>query len=270
MPKLPDTQKLTQHGRQVTTHGSEVLRCLWLGMKDALHPKLAFLSLVVGFVCLFVCVLLFWLFWESIWGQIAAFSLYLLSGWFSWLDMIPYFEVFLGFTFLLAGFMVLVILCARIILEVILMPRIQTHVLRHYPELSQSHESSIWVGIRNTLKMLPLLLLALPLLIIPVVGGVLFFLVVTFLNIRGLCFDALDSVAHYDEIDQIIENKRRPVLALGAVTGLFPLIPVVGLLTPVILGASATHYCFRRLHEIRTVPEDSAARPGTVWRLEDK
>jgi len=86
-------------------------------------------------------------------------------------------------------------------------------------------------------------------LIIPVFGGLLFFLLASYLNVRSLINDATDGLVTDSEFRALLGKNRVEMLVLGVILSIVTVIPVLGFFAPVLLGASVCHLCMRDLSD---------------------
>jgi len=75
----------------------------------------------------------------------------------------------------------------------------------------------------------------------------LFFVLASYLNVRGLVNDAVDGLATDEQRRAIIQARRVEMTLLGVLVGLFTLVPFAGFLSPVVLGAGVCHLGMRAL-----------------------
>lgn len=248
----------------------ETFVCLGLALRDAAHPKLAFLSLGTGLLAslFWLAVLVIW--WQPIWlgaqvvataiaagivftlmpaapavgGSVAAMG-NIASAYAPWLLAIQFGPIFTVFV-LVGGYLLLVMLSVRILLELMLMTRIQTRVLRRYPGVERGADASFRAGLRDWLGTTSTFVFGgLLCLIVPVLGGALFFVLASYLNVRSLINDALEDVASDAERRQVIKANRLRMALLGVLMSALMLVPVVGFFMPVLLGAAVVHLSVR-------------------------
>lgn len=252
------------------------VRAASLGLKDGLQPRLLLLSVGVALGAGILWLTVFsvwraeawhaaqvaahWFFsgaassadapaassgwWASVWGAVA-------SG-FSWLM-----AVLIG----LASFALLVMLTIQLLLELFLMPLVQRQCLPRYPQLARGVPGSLRANLLTTVKLWWVLALGLLLWIIPVLGGIAFFALAAYVNVRSLVNDALDDVATLAEREVLVRTHRGAMLCLGLLMGAFLLIPLVGLVAPSVLGASVCHLFMPSLVALRA-QQGKGAGPG--------
>lgn len=257
----------------------EVAASLSLGLRDGLRPRLALMSVVAGLAAfgIWLVVLIVWR--NEIWTLTDVAAKWAMNGllsvvWpdpagggqnlasaavnaaplskraFTWVASPLWTVVKL---LLIAGsFLLLVMLSMRLHLELFLMSRVQKQCLKHYPSLSPGLKGRFGVGAISSFKLLGVLCAGFTLLVIPVIGGILFFLLASYLNVRSLLNDALEDLATAEERRTIVKTMRVPMLILGLATAGLLLIPFAGLFMPAVLGASVCHLCMRSLIRLRS------------------
>jgi uncharacterized protein involved in cysteine biosynthesis len=231
---------------------AESLTCFTLALREAVRPGLALVSIVIGAISLGLWLLVF-----SIWGGRIVHWCDLLSnailgrlsgqGASPSVLMLSVGRVF-AYLFATALFIILVMVTVRILLEFILMARIQRYCLARYPSLRTGVPSSMTAGVRDAIGATATLVIGgLLCLVIPIIGGVLFFVLASYLNVRGLVNDAVDGLARDEQRRAIIETRRVEMTMLGVLVGVFTLVPFAGFLSPVVLGAGVCHLSMRAL-----------------------
>lgn len=257
----------------------EVGASLGLGLRDGIRPRLALMSVLAGLLAFGVWLIVLVVWRHEIWAVADVASNWLMNGLLSldWSDpgregqkvasegtnvpsflerALSWIATPLGSVvklILVAGaFLLLIMLSMRLYLELFLMSRVQKHCLKHYPLLSPKGKGRFGVDALSSLKLLCVFCAGFLLLIIPVVGGILFFLLASYLNVRSLVNDALEDLATADERRTIVRTMRLPMLLLGVVTSVLLLIPLAGLFIPAVLGASVCHLCMRALIRLRS------------------
>lgn len=231
---------------------AEGLTCFALALREAIRPGLAAVSIVIGAISLGLWLLVF-----SIWGSHVVHWCDLLSNailgrLFGQGDSPSVLLASVGrvfaYLFATALFIILVMVTVRVLLEFILMARIQRYCLPRYPSLKTGVPSSMTAGARDAMGATATLVIGgLLCLIIPIIGGVLFFFLASYLNVRGLVNDAVDGLASDEQRRAIIESRRVEMMILGVLVGVFTLVPFAGFLSPVVLGAGVCHLGMRAL-----------------------
>jgi Etoposide-induced protein 2.4 (EI24) len=221
---------------------------LLLGLKDGLRPGLAWSSLMwMGAVLL-------------AWGLGLALAP---DHWWS-LDSLgerlqavaslnaTVARILAAFLFVLA-YVLLVIVSMALVILFVLMPRIRQTCLRAYPQLAPASGSLALLGPwRNAMW----LLMSLGVgggasLILPGLGSLIGVALVSYFNLRGLVYEALDGLATVAEQEQLLRRQRLPILGLGLALSAFGMVPVLGLLSPLVMGTSACHLAFQALLQQR-------------------
>lgn len=282
VPTPVSQDALSNAMHQPTASVAEVGVSLALGLRDGMRPRLALMSIMAGLVAFAVWLSVFIVWRSDLWTWSDITAKWAMNGLLSlmrpdgggaggdvatsvptavsvpekalhWITtpMVTAVKVLL----ITASLVLLIMLSMRVYLEVFLMSRVQEQCLKHYSLPSLGVEASVSLNALSSLKMLIILAAGLLLLVIPVLGGILFFLLASYLNVRSLVNDALEDLATVEERRTIVQAMRLPMLLLGiAVAGLL-LIPLAGLFVPAILGASVCHLCMRALVKMRsTVP----------------
>lgn len=257
----------------------EVGASLAMGVRDGLRPRLALMSVLAGFAAFAVWLIVLIVWRNEIWALTDIAAKWVRNGLLSLVssdlaggaqeattvaaNAAPFPEraaswiaVPLGsvvkLLLVVGGFLLLIMLSMRLYLEIFLMGRVQRQCLKHYPSLSPGVQGSAGIGALSTLKLLAMLGAGFFLLIIPVVGGILFFILASYLNVRSLVNDALEDLATAEERRTIVNTTRMPMLLLGIVVAGLLLIPLAGLFIPAVLGASVCHLCMRALTRLRS------------------
>lgn len=273
---LPRTAGVSRHIEAGARGGVEAIKCLALGLRDGLRPRVALTSLLIWLMVIVFWCVVFWIWREDVKSLATAALLLIAYGVAQMLmpvagpatvsAMASGANALGAFAFLLSGpvaavvtglvvfgcFMLLCMLSVRILLELLLMGRIQAQCLQRYPALSRGVDNSWRRGLRDALGTLATFVIGgLLCLVIPLVGGLLLFLLASYLNVRSLVGDALDGVATDDERRAVIRSQRLNMLLLGLLGTLLMLVPLAGLVAPSVLGASVCHLCMRQVVRMR-------------------
>ncbi|MES2886453.1 MAG: EI24 domain-containing protein [Pseudomonadota bacterium] len=245
---------------------SRAARALRGGLSDGLHPRLAFLSVGMTLVAGLFWLVVFSVWHDPIWdfAQVAAQWFFQGVGAASepaassagrgaalWGSVVQGLSMFVAFLIALASFALLVMLTLQVMLEVFLMPAVQRQCLKRYPALSNNLPGTVRSNLLTTVKLWSVLLVGVLLWIIPVLGGLAFFALAAYINVRSLVNDALDGVATLEERRQLVKGHRGAMLCLGLCMTLLLLIPFVGLVAPSVLGASVCHLFMPALLALR-------------------
>ncbi len=261
----------------LSTASLESTKCLALGFRDALHPRLIGFSLGVWLVTFAVWLSVFIIWWDAI-GLLATFlAEFIALGIFMFMPQRMPFGlaqttstlsemanigpalmgtsvalVVLHYLLIAALFAGAMLISIRVLLELFLMGRIQKQALKTYPHLPTDRSTSFYAGIRNLFGSWFTFLIGGGIcLMIPVLNGVLLFGVLSYLNVRGLVNDALDGIADDNECRQVIESQRLTMTVLGIGLVGIMLIPFVALIGPTLTGSSVCHLCIRKLTKLR-------------------
>ena len=223
---------------------TEALTCFALAMREATRPGLALMSLLLGLAALIVWGIVFFVWWADIRALLVTLSSAVLGSHASG----PKMSAFLGYALGLLAYMLVVMATVRLLLELLLMSRIQKYCLKRYPQLQRGAESSLLSGVwESTLGAVIVIVGGLLCLIIPVIGAALFFLLVSYFNARSLVNDALDGLASNEQRRALLKTQRLELAVLGVAGSLFMLVPVIGFVGPVALGAGVCHLGMRSL-----------------------
>lgn len=237
---------------------AEVAKCFALALCEAARPGLAFLSAILALAAFGLWPAVFAIWWSDL-ASLAGWAVNKLTG--GLLHMpVPssngstlWIQAF-AYILLAAAFLLLVMVTLRILLEWMLMSRIQRHCLRRYPQLQRGVESSVLGGLRDTIgPVLTFVFGGLACLLIPVLGGGLLFVLANYLNVRGLVNDAVEGLANDEQRRVFIKANRLQMAVLGVLLSVFMLIPFAGFFAPVVMGASVCHLCMRALARQATV-----------------
>lgn len=224
---------------------SEALACLVLGLREGLRPRLALASAVVAVVSVLTWLVVLLLARNPVWRAAEAAAAWALPEFALALSGV------VAFVLVATTFVLLVVLSIRVYQELFLMSRIQAQCLVQYPALAAGATGSWAADLSSTLRQFAVMLVSFPLLLIPLLGGVLYLLLGCYLNVRGLMDDALENLATPAERELIVKSSRWSILGLGLATAGLLLIPFAGLLMPSVLGASVCHLCLRALQRLR-------------------
>ncbi len=220
------------------------LHALLLGLRDGLRPGLALSSLMWMIGVIIAWGLCFALAPDRWWSLDALAAM--VQG------LIPLESTFakplaaLGFVL---AYVLLVIVSMALVILLVLMPRIRDTCLRAYPALQPASTGLALLGPwRNAVYLVSALLAGgVASLMLPVVGSLLMVTLVSYFNVRGLLYDALDGLATPAEQEAVLRRQRPAILLLGLLLSALALVPVLGLLSPLIMGTSASHLAFAAL-----------------------
>lgn len=116
------------------------------------------------------------------------------------------------------------IVSALLLVGILAMPAIGNHVGRYdYPQLQRRHggsfAGSMWVSLSSLVVFLIAWLVTLPLNLVPLFAVIVQPLLWGWLTCRVMTYDALADFADKDELIELRDSQRRPLLAMGVVTG---------------------------------------------------
>lgn len=244
--------------KRLSDTASDAIRSYQRGLRDAFRPRLAFDSVLIACISVLFLLLVFAIWHEPIlqWsGYLIGKGLALIwpnagAGWvkaLTWLGVIGFY---------LLG----VLLLMQIMLELWLMPRIQSVCLHKYPAfLAHKQESGFSLRIFDGFRTFVTWGLGgLLCLLIPVVGGLLLVALSSYLSVRSLVNDSMEGVASKAEMRTLIRTSRPEMPVLGLLISLTAFVPLVGFLVPVIAGASTCHLMMARLDRVRQSADPSS------------
>jgi len=236
------------------------------GWRDALRPRLALTSVVVACLATALMLVVFLVWHGPIVEGLASLARSGLSR--LWAEPKDWAVEVLAGLMTLLSFGLGVFLLVQLALQFWLMPRIQKYcLLRHTALNDHRAETSLRHGVMDGVRTLFTWLVGgLVCLLIPVIGGVLMLALSSYLTVRSLANDSLDGLASDDEIRALIRESRFQMLGLGILVTLIVLIPVVGLLVPVLAGTSTCHLMMTRLTRLRAQPGNAGAEAGSPAR----
>lgn len=263
----------------------ESLVCLALAFRSSLRPGIAMRS---AGLCLLVFAVWSWVFYRyfqpigTTAGILSAFvvlggaalglipgmagggaaSITGMAGIAPALAMLVVYVVVLTGAVLVVGYAGVIVATIRLALRWVLFGKVRERVQARYPTLEPSQvESSGWlIGVREQLgPWLGASLGMLLCLLVPVVNGVLLFLLLAYLNVRFLVGPALAGIANGEERMRVVRRQRGAMVAFGVLILLLALVPVLNLLLPALLGAGACHLGCRGVEAERRVGADALA-----------
>lgn len=250
----------------------EAATCLLLGFRHALTVRAVLLSLSLWVAAIGVWIILFLVFREQLLQlalkavAIVVYGIGVLlpdsaagtpSGTGSFGAAVANISsLALSWVLVALGYIVAVVLTVRVLAELLLMGWIRQQALKSFPDLSsRGFENDanakriafgIWIRPWGALiGLAPLCLL------LPVVGGVLLFVLLSYLNVRFLVNDATDDLASPQEVRALLGGSRIELLALGLMATLLNLVPLLGLLSPWVTGSAVCHLAMRKLSASR-------------------
>lgn len=237
----------------------EALQCFTLGLRDALRPRLALVSILIWTLALVfwgVVLAVFHVEATALVGQ-ALSTLWAAAP--SWMNPAvavaqnPWVQGTVSFLLLMLGYWIVCLITVSLLMELMLMQRVQSVCLPRYPALHGHHiQNDRMAAVFDTVGTLAAMVVgSLFCLLIPVVGGALALVLVGYLNVRGLVGDALDGVATDQERRQIIQRHRPQMVSLGLLCSVLMFIPLLGLWMPAVLGAATAHLGMRATLRLR-------------------
>lgn len=278
---------LGRTGLVITRSTKDVGIAVGLGIRSAMSPGLLVLSFLTGIVCVISWAIVFNMYFDDILKLnafvIAMITGSLIQGFLADMGLWGLFELgsavtttatvtnpgalavgsipligagvftsVIVWSVMLIEFAVLVLLTQRLLLEWLFMGRLQRLCLARYPNIVPNDEKMLLAGIRDSAGTLGTLLVGLlACYLIPFLGALALFLLIAYLNIRGLVADCLDGVVSPVELREVVTGNRLQMIVLGALMTFLSIVPIVGFLVPVLLGTSACHLALRSLTVVR-------------------
>lgn len=247
---------------------TEAASCFLQGVRDAVSARALLMSLSLWFMASAGVLIAFLIFWERIKvfaiGAAAIIVLGLSTLFPHWtsgtggvsgggLGAVTgvFFSILGGWFLILVFYLLMVAIAVRVLSEWLLMGRIQKQVLQAYrvsafpPRVGKKHSlQSRWREWGSTwcvLLLVPLCLL------LPLIGSVAFFVLLSYLNARFLVNEALADIADEADATHMASELRMELLIIGLMSALINVIPLVGFVAPWATGAAVCHLTFRRL-----------------------
>ncbi len=243
----------------------EAMICFMLGVKDALSLRAILTSMALWVACVALLLVVFWLCREHL-HYLSSRIAEIVRGPAVVLDLMSSSSGIVGrmgatmaassgkvvgWLSVVALFIFGVIVLVRILSELFLMKRIQKQVLQAYPAslcissgAGHGHDSSRWQEWCNTWG---LLLLTPFCLVVPLIGPLILFLALSYLNARFLVNDALAGVVGQSDAGVLSSGLRAELLMVGQLSALASMVPVLGVLVPWATGSAVCHLTMRRL-----------------------
>lgn len=252
---------------------AEAAACLLMGIRAAFAPRALISSVLIWLAAIVSVVFLFYVFKEplqQVATWMAAFAIMALALVFpglgagtggvvgGGLGAATAVVAVLAASWLLVGVLCYfaVIVMARVLSELFLMSWVQKQALRTHgrPVVAARSDAgagrvAVWREWRGTWA----LLLASPLLlVVPLLGVLMFGTLLAYLNARFLVNDALSGLGLPVAPAELSRALRLELLAIGLLSSLLSLVPVLGLLAPWATGAAVCHLTFRHLGRVPT------------------
>ena len=237
----------------------EALHCFTLGLRDALRLRLALVSIFIWTLALVFWGVVLVVFHAEAAALVGQALSTIWSAAPSWMNPAvavaqnPWVQGTVSFLLLMLGYWIVCLITVSLLMELMLMQRVQAVCLPRYPTLQGLHiQNDRIAAVLDTVGTLAAMVVgSLVCLLIPVVGGALALVLVGYLNVRGLVGDALDGVATDQERRQIIERHRPQMVVLGLLCSVLLFIPLLGLWMPAVLGAATAHLGMRATQRLR-------------------
>lgn len=211
-----------------------------------------------------------WLVTFGFWTMVTASSWGWLRDWFAhFTPSYPWLQEMIYYLIVALLFVSLVFITIMVFTNFFLIQIIRKQIRPDYPTAQALNDGTSmwsWQYIKNTLQ--PFLGFALiPLVFwIPVVGAVIMFVLLGYLNVRSFTNDALDGVYAPTRIKQLAKHNQYTIALLGCMLAGFAFIPFVHIILPWLLGSSVCHMAFALVEKEHAL-ESSASTANTVDTL---
>jgi hypothetical protein len=244
----------------------EAVTCFLMGARSAGSPRALLCTVLLWVAALLICVLAFAVFWDSIEAASVAATQAVFERVGSWFGTTqpaasggtgPLASLVGGLVNVISGvvlmgvlFFLSLVVVARVLAELVLMNWVQGQALRAYR--IPKHPAPLKQGffgwsLRNVRDTWGLLIVSPILLLTPFLGIALFALLLAYLNARFLLEDALSGTGHEQECATLARTLRLELLAIGLLSALVSIVPLMGLLSPWATGSAVCHLTYRRL-----------------------
>lgn len=263
--------------RRLASSFREAATCTWLGLRSAISIGALLTSLLMWFAVAAIWLIVFLFYRESVTelafkaaavvvfgvasmipgelgsstgaagSSVGATAAFISSTALSWLVVA-------------LMYLMLVLLSVRVLVELMLMARIRAQAIKRYPALchaaSPAEPSDLRASLRNTIgPWFGLVAGSITCLLLPFVGGLALFVLLSYFNVRFLVNDAMEDFAGPNEMQNFARENRPEMIALGLLLTLLSLVPFVGLLAPWFTGSSVCHLTMRRVSAARALQE---------------
>lgn len=253
----------------------EAMACILLGAREAFTPRAMLTSVTMWFATAAVWLVVFLMYCEPLLEKVQFLVTLLVFGAAILMPGVLAFGtgmagaavgaavalgggVLLSWVLLACAYLAVVVLSVRILLEFVLMGRVQKQALRRYPSLTSRGQASTDAGknnmgrdLRNGLGPWAGLLGGLVCLVLPFVGGMALFVLLSYLNVRFLVNDAMQGLADARQVREFVSTHRLHMLSLGLLLTATSFVPLLGLLMPWLSGSAVCHLCMRQLSHVQ-------------------
>jgi len=246
----------------------EASTCAWLGLRSAISLRALLTSLTTWFTVAVAWAIVFSIYREPITAMALKATAALVFGAASLIPGLPgsglgvatggtgaavatTSSIVLSWLAAALLYAVLVVLTVRVLVELMLMGRIRAQVIKQYPLLSHGASagaSSDWrTSVRNNFgPWLGLAAGSIVCLLLPLIGGIALFVLLSYFNVRSLVNDAMEDFAGPREVRHFIQENRREMAVLGVLLTLLSFAPFIGFLAPWFTGSAVCHLTMRR------------------------
>lgn len=293
MPKLTNVPweiRLMHNGRSIASSFQEAAACAWLGLRSALSIGALLTSLLMWFAVAAIWLVVFLFYRESITelalkaaviavfgvaalipGALGSSSTGVVGGGIGMAAAVIS-SIALSWVVVVLLYVALVVLSVRVLVELMLMPRIRSQTVKRYPILCEAvpaaEPSGLQASLRNAVgPWFGLVAGSIACLLLPFVGGLALFVLLSYFNVRFLVNDAMEDLASPKEIQRFAHENRPEMIVLGLLLTLLSLVPFVGLLAPWFTGSSVCHLAMRHLSATRMDPDASHSPAPSTHRV---
>lgn len=204
-----------------------------------------------------------WLVAVLFWSGVTTASWGWLRDWFGNFTSYAWLQEVIFYAIVILLFAALVFVTVMLLTDFFLIQIIRKKVRPHYHRANQLEDATSmlsWAYIKNTLQ--PLLgFLLVPLVFwLPVVGAVILFVLLSYLNVRSFTNDALDGIYPPTAIKTLVKRNQYALALLGCMLAGFAFIPFAHILLPWLLGSSVCHLAYDLLEQDTSsaIPENTA------------
>jgi CysZ protein len=232
---------------------------------NLLHPRMLWLMIWPVLIALAIWGAVVFVFW-------AQATLWLAALLRQWLETATVFISWDAGAAALIGAKVIIVLLlvplvqlsALLILGVFGLPAMVEHVAaRRFPQLARrrggSFAGSVWNSVVALLGMIVLSLVTLPLWLAPPLWPLIPMAIMSWVNQKVLCYDALAEHASADEMRTILAASRSVRYLLGFMLALVAYVPLIGFFAPVLFGLAFIHFLLADLDTRRQAPVEGEA-----------
>lgn len=237
-----------------------IVRALALSIIDLFHPRILLLIFIPPVLALIFWCGVAWLFWDVFLSL--GNALFSSADWLirvtSWLRDTFNIETVTVAVFLVLLLVIfpLVVVTTLVLTNIIAMPIILSHEEKNYFKgLERKGDGQLRKSLLNASRAFGVFAVAwvvsIPFWSIPILGPMLSFAVIAYLNTKIFVFDSLNEHADSVEMQNILQNRKWELYALGAVVTSLILVPILNFILPVYGGLAFARYGLERLKVMR-------------------